>query len=135
MAYVSQEDKKSKSNDIKMILKKYDLKGTLSIRNHSTLVLTIQSGKIDFIKNYNDLHEGTDVYCRPFVPIKDYIDVNEYHISNSFTGDAKECLLKLADVMNKGNHNNSDSQSDYFDIGFYVNINIGKWDKPYIFIK
>ena len=134
MAYISQEQKKEKANEIKAVLKKYNLKGTLSIRNMSTLVLKISSGKIDFIKNYNDIHEGTEVYCRPFVPIKDYIVVNEYHIDTNFKGIDQECLLELADIMNKGNHNNSDSQSDYFDIGWYTNIKIGEYDKPYILI-
>jgi hypothetical protein len=34
--------------------------------------------------------------------------------------------------MNAGNHNNSDVQSDYFDVGWYIDVNIGKWNKPYV---
>jgi len=30
-----------------------------------------------------------------------------------------------------GNHNNTDLMSDYFDVGWYISINVGKWDKPY----
>ena len=33
--------------------------------------------------------------------------------------------------MMVGNHNNSDISTDYFDVGWYIDINIGKWDKPY----
>jgi hypothetical protein len=33
--------------------------------------------------------------------------------------------------MNDGNHDNSDIQSDYFDVGWYISINVGRWDKPY----
>ena len=29
-------------------------------------------------------------------------------------------------------YNNSDSMTDYFDIAYYTDINIGKWNKPYI---
>jgi len=29
------------------------------------------------------------------------------------------------------NYDNSDSQSDYFDVNFYLNIGIGRYDKPF----
>ena len=29
-------------------------------------------------------------------------------------------------------YNNSDSMSDYFDIAYYLDVNIGKWDKGYV---
>jgi len=44
---------------------------------------------------------------------------------------AKEFLLKLKDAMMVGNHNNTDLMTDYFDVGWYIKINVGKWDKPY----
>ena len=52
MAYMSQERKQQRAPIIKAILKKYGVKGSLSVRNHSTLVLNIKSGKIDFIENF-----------------------------------------------------------------------------------
>jgi hypothetical protein len=33
--------------------------------------------------------------------------------------------------MNDGNFDKSDIQSDYFHVGWYVSVNIGKWNKPY----
>jgi hypothetical protein len=30
-----------------------------------------------------------------------------------------------------GNHDRSDIQSDYFDVGWYVDVNIGSWNRPY----
>jgi hypothetical protein len=131
MAYFSQENKASKAPAIKAILKKYGLKGSLSVNNHSTLVLTIREGKIDFIKNLNErcINEPR------FTPVTNYIDVNPYWYKEHFTGVAKDCLTELLDVMNIGNHDRSDPQTDYFDIGWYVDIKIGNWDKPYIFVK
>jgi hypothetical protein len=35
-------------------------------------------------------------------------------------------------AMNDGNHDRSDIQTDYFDVGWYVDVNIGRWNKPYI---
>lgn len=64
-----------------------------------------------------------------------YIDVNPYHFQDHFTGMAKAFLLKAYNAMMDGNHDNSDSQTDYFDVGWYIDINIGKWDTPYALVK
>ena len=122
MAYMSQEKKQLLAPAIKAILKEYDLKGTLSVEHHSGLVLTIKSGKIDF---FSDNDKYADLSQR-------YIQVNVYHIEGHYSGQAKEALLKLKAAMSVGNHDNSDTQTDYFDVGWYVYINVGKWDSPYI---
>ena len=48
MAYISQDDKKELAPAIKAVLKKYGMKGTIAIRHHSSLVVNIKSGPIDF---------------------------------------------------------------------------------------
>ena len=53
MAYMSQEKKAEIAPAIKAICKKYGVKASVAVRHHSTLVLNIKSGKIDFIGNYN----------------------------------------------------------------------------------
>lgn len=132
MAYMSQEKKQELAPRIKAILNKYGLKGTLGVRHHSTLVLNIRSGKIDFIKNFNDTCKDHPRPAHlPFQPATKSIDVNVYHYKNHFTGRALECLNELVPAMNNGNHDRSDIQTDYFDVGWYVDINIGQWDKPY----
>ena len=37
--------------------------------------------------------------------------------------------------MNDGNHDNSEIQYDYFDVGWYIDVNIGRWNQPYQLIK
>ena len=32
-------------------------------------------------------------------------------------------------------YNNTNAMIDYFDIAYYVYINIGKWDNPYVVLK
>ena len=125
MAYISQDDKKAKAPAIKAILKKYGLTGSLSINHYSTLVLTIRSGKIDFEKNFKD-NTGLEYFNN---------QVNTYHIEKSYSGDARNALTELYNTMMEGNHNNSDIQTDYFDVGWYISIDIGKWDKPYVLEK
>ena len=108
MAYMNVEKKNKLAPGIKKVLAEYGMKGTLA-KDRFTLKVNLKSGPIDF---------GTD-------------SVNEYHIDKHFTGVAKEFLLKLKDAMMVGNHNNTDLMTDYFDVGWYIKINIGKWDKPY----
>lgn len=135
MAYVSQDLKKNLAPTIKAILKKYNLKGTLAVRHHSTLVLNIKSGSIDFIENYNNTVSQTSRYLASpenFRKAEGSIDVNPYWYHDHFEGNALACLQEIMAAMNVGNHNNSDIQSDYFDVGWYVDVNVGQWNKPYV---
>lgn len=129
MAYYNQTRKKEVAPMVKALLKKYGLKGTLSVDNHSTVVLTISSGDLDFIENFNE----TVRVPRGDNKIANYISVNPYHYTSHFSGECLNFLVEVMAVLNDGNHDKSDIQSDYFDVGWYVDINIGKWNKPYIF--
>ena len=124
MAYVNQAIKTKIAPKIKAICAKYKVKGSLSIRHHSTLVLTIKSGAIDFIGNGN-------VTCGQ-ANTSGYEQINPYHYGSHYSGKAKKFLQEVLAEM-KGNewYDNSDPQTDYFDIAYYVDINIGKWNKPY----
>ena len=133
MAYMSQEKKAKIAPKIKAILAKYKVKGSLSVRNHMTLCLTLKSGAIDFIANSNKVC-GNDFYqvARGFTPnTRGYDDVNPYHFQNHYDGDARAFLTEVLAVMNDGNWDKSDIQSDYFNVGWYVDVNIGAWNKPY----
>jgi len=140
MAYVSQERKQSLAPAIKAVLKKYGVKGSLSIRTHSSLVLTIKSGKIDFVENFIEtdskvLH-GRKMSQAQINHIRknQSVDVNPYWYHEHFSGKAKDFLKEVLAAMNKGNHNNSDAMTDYFDVGWYVDVNIGRWNQPYIYV-
>ena len=117
MAYVSQADKKALAPAIKKVLSKYGMKGSISIRHHSTLVVTLQSGAIDF----KDYSHGDG-----------YIQVNTYHIDAHYSGKAKAFLNELLDAMKGPKYfNNDDAMTDYFHRSHYTDINVGKWNKPY----
>jgi hypothetical protein len=138
MAYMSQDRKQQLAPAIKAILTKYKIKGTLSVRHHSTLVLNIKSGPIDFIDNYNKTVAQLPRYANDplgFRKAEGSIDVNPYWYHEHFSGKAKQFLAEILAAMHKGNHDNSDIQTDYFDVGWYVDVNIGQWNKPYVFSK
>lgn len=123
MAYVSKELKAELVPGIKAVLKKYGLKGSISIVHYSTLKLKIKSGKIDF----NALR--TEDWTRN-EPIE---SCTTFRGGNLFTGIAKEALDELYKAMNVGNHDNSDIMTDYFDVGWYTDIRLGMdYSRPYI---
>lgn len=134
MAYMSQEKKSQIAVKVKEILRKYKIRGSLSVDRHSTLCLNVRSGPIDFVANCNETC-GSDFYqiSQGFTPItNNYIQVNVYHYRNHFSGKAKAFLEEVISAMNEGNFDKSDIMTDYFHVGWYVNVNIGKWNKPYI---
>jgi hypothetical protein len=137
MAYFNQEKKAKIAPKIKAILAKYKVKGSLSVRNHSTLVLNLKSGSIDLIENYIDTDSKTFHGNKMSQDQIDYIrskksmDVNPYWFKEHFSGKSLDFLKEIFVAMNDGNWDKSDIQSDYFNVGWYVDVNVGKWDKPY----
>jgi hypothetical protein len=135
MAYVSQERKASIAPQVKAICKKYGVKASLAVRHHSTLVLNIKQGSIDFIDNFNKTVDTRPGGFRNDSPAEKSIQVNTYWYHEHFSGKAKKFLEEVIHAMNAGNHDNSDAQTDYFDVGWYVDVNIGKWNQPYALVK
>ena len=132
MAFMNQEKKKLLAPAIKAALKKYGLKGSIAVNNYSSLVVNIRSGKLDLIGNYNEV--ATSKPNRDYYP-SGYLSVNDYWIEEQFTGDCLAFLSELVPAMNDGNHDRSDAMIDYFDVGWYTDINIGQWDKDYVCTK
>jgi hypothetical protein len=110
MAYVSQKDKAKLAPEIKKVLSKYGMKGSISIRHHSSLVVTLQSGSIEFEHSHGD----------------GYTQVNVYHIDSHYEGKARDFLTELLAAM-KGPDwfDKSDAMTDYFHVSHYCDINIG----------
>lgn len=136
MAYMSQERKAQIAPKVKTILKRYGIKGSLAVDTGSTLVLNIKSGSLDFIKDYNETVAAQPGGFRLGSPAEKYLDVNPYHYQDHFSDKIiKTFLREVFGQMNAGNYDNSNSQIDYFDVGWYVRVNIGKWNKSYILEK
>ena len=133
MAYFNQERKAARAEAVKKICKKYGVRGTLAIRNHSTLVLNISAGKIDFLDSFNRVAGACprDGHL-PFHPATDSISVNTYWYHEHFDGAALKFLKEVIPVLYGDDYfDHSDSQTDYFHCSHYVDVNIGKWNKPY----
>jgi hypothetical protein len=139
MAYMNQEKKAKIAALLKPIMAKYGVKGSLSVNNHSTIVLTVKSGSIDFVENYiktdaekpyaNHFSEDQVAYIRK----NQSVDVNPYWFQDHFTGKAKTFLTEAFRALKGADwYDESDAMVDYFNTAYYVSVNIGKWNKPYM---
>ena len=137
MAYMSQERKAELAPAIRAWCKSHGVKASIAVKHDTKLVVNIKSGSLDFCENYYD-----NAYAHAVItsvsktaPITlqkpTHIQVNPYWAQDHFTGDCREFLIGLLELMNIGNHDNSDIQSDYFNVGWYVDVNIGSYNKPY----
>lgn len=140
MAYVSQEVITKARAALKALNKEYGVKATLSGKGDSTLYLTIAEGKIDFVGNFCEnvtakrrQHDTQQVI--DWVIKEQNISVNQYYLDSSFSGVALEYLEKAKEIMYAEHWDKSDVQTDYFHCAYYVNINIGRWNKPYKLVK
>lgn len=116
MAYVSNEKKSQIQAALKPIFQKYGIKATVGRNSYkSTLVVNVSAGDIDF---------GTD-----------YQQVNVYWVDDHYTGKAKNFLNEVLDAIKKSGewYDESNAQIDYFNTAFYIDINIGRWDKKYVY--
>lgn len=132
MAYCSQETKAKLAPAIKAVLKKYGMKGTISVKNHSTLCVTIKTGKLDIVSNYNSIvskkpRDGWNEF-KPAVAL----DINQYWYQEHFDGDNLKFIAELYAAM-KGDiwFDKSDAMTDYFNTAYYMDVRVGTWDAPY----
>jgi hypothetical protein len=140
MAYVTQEVINKARAALKALNKEYGVKATFSGKGDSTLYLTIAEGKIDFIANYCEnvaakriQHDTQQVI--DWVTKEQHACVNQYYLDSSFSGIALEYLEKAKAIMYADHWDKSDIQTDYFNCAYYVNINVGRWNKPYKLVK
>jgi len=105
--------------------KSHNIKGTLSVRNGQTLVLTIKKGAFDFISEYKEVQPfARSIRNPPFM-------VNKYNYRNMFSENIVKFLDDIYQAMNEGNWNSSRPEVDHVDIGWYVEVNVGTWKSPY----
>lgn len=123
MAYITQAEKKVIAAKMKGFMPK-DWKWSLSIDNHSTIICTIAAAPLDV----------DSLFTKPELGMRgnDYCELNTYWMKEHLVdGPVKDILLKIKDALNTDNHDNSESMTDYFDVGHYIDIRFGKWDKPF----
>jgi hypothetical protein len=129
MAYINQETKANIVNAVKPILKKYGVKASFAVNNHSTFVVNIKSGVLDFIGNHN-ANQNSKIEQHY---AKDSLNVNQYWLKDNYSGEVLDFLVELyTAIKTAGNwFDKSDAQTDYFHTAYYFDVNVGRWNKPY----
>lgn len=136
MAWMNQERKSQLAPAIKAVLKKYGIKGSISVNNHSTLAVTLREGELDLIGEANRWNRD---YARRtgqrFHPVVDYYQANPYKDAAEFSDPAIANFFRELTAAMRGNlwYDRSDAMTDYFDTAYYLSIDVGKWNKPYVF--
>jgi hypothetical protein len=121
MAFMDQAKKKVIAEELKKVVPK-DWKYSLSVHNHSSITMTIKSAPIDLIGLHKNLHES----------VKGHVQLNDFYLDRAYDGELLETMIKIKNALNTGNFDKSDSQTDYFHVGFYSHMHLGRWDKPFM---
>ena len=139
MAYVSQEDKRELSVGIKKVLKKYNVKGTIGVHHHSTIVVRLRSGDLDILGNYwnvytQSVERGQIEPWNQRTEKPTSLTPNPYCVDKSYSGEVLAFLEELiAEMKGERYFNESDPMTDYFHCSHYIDIDVGNWEKPYIY--
>ena len=136
---MNQSKKAVIASKVKPILAKYGMKGSLSVRNHSTICLTLTSGSIDFIGDLQEQRQFGYVshkLDKQKMRERYELDINPYWFQEHYTGEALAFLSEIFPAMKGADwYDKSDAQIDYFDTAYYFDVNVGKWNKPYTLTK
>ena len=120
MAYISTETVKEMRNTIKNVFPSKDgWKFSVKRDHYSSVSCSILQAPIELRIDENNTNEN----------------VNNFWIESRYNGlndKATEILNAINDILNLNNYDRSDVQSDYFEVGHYVTMRIGEWDKPFI---
>jgi hypothetical protein len=115
---MTQEKKKELAHEVRLMLaNRYPdvkIRASFSVQNDS-ICMTIQACSLDLLAG----KQGN------------YMDVNVYNIDRAFDGQARDLMQSCVDCLNQGNWDNSDHYTDYYDVGWYVDIRIGTWYEPF----
>lgn len=78
-------------------------------------------------------------------PMKGYTQLNQYQfqrpddadVNNGayLTPEAWECMASAYKIVSKDNWDKSDPQTDYFNVNYWLHMEIGQWDKPFTKVK
>jgi|TARA_R110000787_G_scaffold230058_1_gene337567 hypothetical protein len=139
MAYITQEMKKELAPAIKSVLKKFGVKGTISINHNTSLNVNIKEGDVDFIGIYNAeakaLADRGNIRGYGKQICDGYYQENSYRVYEPYDRELTivEKFINELQVAMRGTmyYNNDDIMTDYFDSAYFMGINIGKYNKPY----
>ena len=116
MAYISTEEVKVIREELKKNFpSRLGWKLSIVRRDYLSLSISIIQAPFELRNDQNNAYE----------------QVNQYWIESRENKESVPVLKKIFEIANKNNYDRSDVQSDYFDVGYYLNISIGHFGKPF----
>lgn len=135
MAYMNQTKKQTIMKNLKPILDRYRVKGSLRVRNGHAITLTLRSGSVDFVSDMNPTVHGKVVDKVTLMQHYNFM-INQYWFQEHYIGEAYHFINEVKKAMESADYyDRSDAQIDYFDTAYYYDICVGSWDKPYTVTK
>ncbi len=117
MAYLSKTQVKETREALRVAFPDFKFLVRKSHAGGSSINVSIMSGPVDF----GDLDMPKSV--------------NPYHVGTLFEDHQVGFLEAVIKVIKYGTerqwYDNSDAMTDYFDTAFYLDVEIGRWQKPY----
>ena len=115
MAYISKEEVKERRDAIKKAFPtKEGWKFSVTQQHYSTIRVVIREAPIELIPNGE---------CST---------VNHFGLGrNKYPEEIEAVYQKITDIVMRGNHDNSDPMTDYFDVGWYYDLQVGEWDRKF----
>lgn len=97
--------------------------------------VTIKSGPIDFIGNYNETVSQQPGGYRNGQAAENYLQINQFWFQDHFTGTAQDVIGGVLEVIKTAPdrkwYDKSDSMIDYFDTAYYIHLTVGDWNTPF----
>lgn len=132
MAYMNQSKKQIIQQNLKPILAKYGVKGSLRVRNNHAITLTLRSGSVDFVADMTERGYGNRT-TKDEIRKHYNFAINQYWFAEHYSGTARDFIAEVDAAMRSADYyDRSDIQTDYFDTAYYYDINVGEWNKPYV---
>lgn len=114
MPYITTDKVKEIRNNLKKALP--GIKLSVRRESHSSLVVSVMKSKFDFGTKYKQLN--------PYYPTAGYEN----------NADIVDALTTIMDTINETHEQREIvNDADYGSVpNYYINLHIGKWDKPYV---
>ncbi len=145
MAYISKDEVKQVRESLKKAFGKR-FKFSVIRRDAMCVCVSIMEGDIenwaDHIAHNEDysLLDAHQIQSRKYVREsirRGHHQINEFYISENWKGEGRKVLEKILECCQVGegmyNRNAGDMGADYPDYTYFIEINIGKWNKPYTY--
>jgi len=135
MAHMTQEHKKRIAAELKKFMPK-SWKYSLRVVHHSSIEMTIRQAPVDlpkmvFEKRGSKVCNHQEPFYQDASNVYKNTSVNDHWIEEEVDAEYLTLFKKIIAALNLDNFNKSDIMTDYFHVGHYIGLEVGRWDKPF----